>query len=263
MASGARSGLVVHTVGAGEPVLLLHGTGGEGQTSWASQRSLATRFQLRMVDRRGYGDSPDRPPSYGFDEEAAEVAALLEPGTHLVGQSYGGVIALLAAALRPDLARSLTVSEPPAFSVAQGEPDVEWAIAALTPLFAAAPQLTAEQFDTRFIGMIGGRRDYATLTPRQWRNLEAQRLEHAPWLAQMPLDALAAAPFPKLVISGGWGGPTGAPTDRAGRAFTTICDVLGRSLPAERAVVTGAGHAVPSAGQPYTDRLAAFLDSVR
>ena len=57
MTSGAHSGLVVHTIGVGAPVLLLHGTGGEGQTSWARQQDLAARYQLRMVDRRGYGDS--------------------------------------------------------------------------------------------------------------------------------------------------------------------------------------------------------------
>lgn len=251
--------LSVHDVGAGEPILFVHGTGGEGQVSWEAQRPLADRYRLRLVDRRGYGDSPDRPPSYGFAEEAAEVAALLEPGTHLVGQSYGGVIALLVAALRPELVRSLTVSEPPALAVAQGDADADWVITAMTPLYAGAAQMTAEQYDTRFIGKIGEQTDYAALTPRQWRNLEAQRLEHAPWLAQIPLDALAAAPFPKLVISGDWGGATDSPGDRAGRAFTAICDALARQTGAERAVVSGAGHRVPRVGQPYNDRLATFL----
>ena len=47
----------------------------------------------------------------------------MRPGDHLVGQSYGGVIALLAAPRLP--LASLTVIEPPAFGVARGDPAVE------------------------------------------------------------------------------------------------------------------------------------------
>ena len=49
---------------------------------------------------------------------------MLEPGDHLVGHSYGGVITLLAAAARPGSLRSLTVIEPPATQVAIDDPEV-------------------------------------------------------------------------------------------------------------------------------------------
>jgi hypothetical protein len=36
------------------------------------------------------------------------------------------------------------------------------------------------------------------------REIEAAQLEQPQWEATIPLDVLASAPFPKLVVSGGW-----------------------------------------------------------
>jgi hypothetical protein len=63
----------------------------------------------------------------------------------------------------------------------------------------------------------------------------------------VPIDALAAAPFPTLAFSGDWS-----------PAFEAICDVLQRRVGAQRAVLPGAGHAVPSLGAPFNERLEAF-----
>jgi len=59
----------------------------------------------------------------------ALIAGLLKDGAHLVGHSYGAVIALYAAALRPDAVRSLTVSEPGCLRVAAGDSAVDAQIA--------------------------------------------------------------------------------------------------------------------------------------
>ncbi len=64
----------------------------------------------------------------------------------------------------------------------------------------------------------------------------------------MPLDTLATTAFPKLVISGGWS-----------RAFDAICDTLEQCLSAERAVIMGARHTVQFMGEPFNQRLLAFL----
>ena len=58
-------------------------------------------------------------------------------------------------------------------------------------------------------------------------------VERYPWTAEIPLDALAQTPFPKLVVSGGHS-----------EAFDAVCDVLEERLGAERAVLPGNGHAV-------------------
>src|ERR687887_198110 len=74
--------------------------------------------------RRG---PPPTPPveRVDFEEQAPLVADLLEDGAHLVAHSYGGVVSLYAAALRPEAVRSLTVIEPPAFGIARGHPAVD------------------------------------------------------------------------------------------------------------------------------------------
>ena len=70
-----------------------------------------------MPNRGGYPPGPVL-ERIDFEEQAVELAPLLEDGAHLVGHSYGGVISLLIAARYPKRVRSLTVSEPPAFSIA-------------------------------------------------------------------------------------------------------------------------------------------------
>jgi hypothetical protein len=45
-------------------------------------------------------------------------------------------------------------------------------------------------------------------------------------------------------------------------AFEAVCDLLERELKAERAVIRGAGHAVPRTGAPFNHRLEAFLKTV-
>jgi hypothetical protein len=71
--------------------------------------------------------------------------------------------------------------------------------------------------------------------------------ERPPWEAEIPLDALGAAPFPKLVVSGAHD-----------PAFDAVCDVLETRLGAERAVLPGAGHSLARA-PGYPQRLLEFL----
>jgi pimeloyl-ACP methyl ester carboxylesterase len=92
-------------------VVLIHGSGGNAESAWGPVQPLADRFELVTPNRGGY---PPNPPldRIDFDEQADELAPLLGDGAHLVGHSYGGVIALLIAARRPEAVLSLAVSEP-------------------------------------------------------------------------------------------------------------------------------------------------------
>ena len=62
-------------------------------------RRSATGSELEILERPGF---PPNPPvdRVDFDEHAVLVAEAVGDGAHLVGHSYGGVIALLAAAAR-------------------------------------------------------------------------------------------------------------------------------------------------------------------
>src|ERR671936_795779 len=129
--------LHVETVGSGPRVVLVHGSVGSGWSTFWAQRPLEKRFTLVVPDRPG--TPPNPPVEYvDFEEQAPLVADLLEDGAHLVGHSYGGVISLYAAALRPDAVRSLTVIEPPAFALARGYAEADRLVAELLELWARA-----------------------------------------------------------------------------------------------------------------------------
>src|SRR3954470_14894315 len=120
--------LEVERLGEGPPVLLIHGDIVGPTLTWRKQRELASRWSLMIPSRPGFGESPPLERN-DFEAEAPMFAELLGDGAHLVGHSYGAVIALLAAAERPEAVRSLTVSEPGCLRVAAGNPVVDEMIA--------------------------------------------------------------------------------------------------------------------------------------
>ena len=64
----------------------------------------------------------------------------------------------------------------------------------------------------------------------------------------LPISQLGAAPFAKLVISGGHS-----------PVFEAVCDVLAERLDAQRQTIAGRGHTIPATGEPYNACLDAFL----
>jgi pimeloyl-ACP methyl ester carboxylesterase len=239
--------LHVERLGDGPPVVLVHGSVRSGRSAWEEQRPLAERWALVIPDRPGFGAGP-LVERVDFEVDAALVAELLVEGVHLVGHSYGGVVSLLAASQRPEAVRSLTVIEPPAFAVARGHPAVEEFVARATELWEDGPDESAA-FLAAFGGLVGSSIALPEpLPPELERGARLLMVERLPWEAEIPLDALAATAFPKLVVSGGHH-----------PAFDAVCDVLERRLGAERAVIPGAGHSVQRTGAPCNERLEAFL----
>jgi pimeloyl-ACP methyl ester carboxylesterase len=214
--------------------------------TWQAQDPLAERFLLRMVNRRGFGNSADT-DAEDFEVDAHDVAGLLGGGAHLVGHSYGGVVALLAAAERPDDVRSLAVFEPPAFALRAGDVETQALIGRIRSILETHP--TAEDFLPQFVAAVGGdpTRLPQPLPPPLVKAASVLLHGRWPWEADIPLEVLASVPFPKLVISGGHS-----------RVFDGICDVLELRLPAQRAVLSGAGHSIPTLGPPVNDLLADF-----
>ncbi len=215
-----------------ERLVLVHGSVVGGQATWRTQRSLANRFRLIVLDRPGF---PPTPPveRVDFEEDAKLVAGLLEPGDHLVGHSYGGVISLLAAAARPEVVGSLTVIEPPATRVALDVPAVADFAAGGAALYASGQTDDVEAFLLRFLRAVGSTfTPPSPLPPDLEQGARALIVERGPWEAEIPLEDLGAAPFPKLVVSGAHH-----------PAFDAICDTLERELDAERVVLPGYGHA--------------------
>jgi len=231
-----------------ERLVLVHGSVVGARMTWTVQQPLAERFELIAVERPGF---PPNPPvdRVDFERDAALVAELLEPGDHLVGHSYGGVISMLAAAQKPAAVRSLAVIEPPSTSVAEGNPAVDAFAAGGRTLYAAGARDDPETFLRRFLTVVGSALDPPSpLPPELEQGARALQVERGPWEAEIPLDALAAAPFPKLVFSG-----------NHNPAFDGICDVLEERLPADRVVLEGFGHTVQR-HPDFNDHLADFVE---
>jgi pimeloyl-ACP methyl ester carboxylesterase len=228
--------------------LFVHGSVANADLTWSAQKPLADRFEIVAPNRRGFPPGPDV-ERVDFEDEAVWLEQFLDRETHLVGHSYGGVIALLAAALRPDLVGSLTVIEPPAFGVARGNPAVDEITARIEEHWTRGPRDPGE-FLRGFFGLVGAAAPPGTFTPDLLQGARTLMVERSPAEAVIPFDDLAGAPFPKLVVSGGHSA-----------AFEAVCNVLERRLGAQRAVLPGAGHSVQRLGEPFNAVLASFVES--
>jgi pimeloyl-ACP methyl ester carboxylesterase len=249
---GARLGLH-RWGGAGETVVLVHGDVTAGEAAWSRQRPLAERWRLVVVDRRGFGDARALGGSEreDFEVDAADVAGLVAAiaPVHLVGHSYGGVVALLAADRRPDAVRSLTVIEPPAYAVARGHPGVEDLLARQVRLVEEGQGLPPEEYLRRFLADVGSDPDRvpSPLPEELERHTRIVMGFRPPWEARIPLDRLAASGIRTLVVSGGHDD-----------GFEAICDAIAGRLGAERSTIAGAGHNVPRVADTLNPRLERF-----
>jgi pimeloyl-ACP methyl ester carboxylesterase len=85
---------------------------GGGPATFREQKDLEGQgWRLLVPDRPGFGESPTRGPD-DMEGDAAWLSEALQDGDHLIGHSFGGAVALLAAARRPSAVRSLILVEP-------------------------------------------------------------------------------------------------------------------------------------------------------
>jgi pimeloyl-ACP methyl ester carboxylesterase len=201
-----------------------------------------------IPNRRGFPPGPEV-ERVDFEDDAVWLDQFVEPGTHLVGHSYGGVIALFAAARSADRLRSLTVIEPPAFGLARGNAAADAFVVGGVELWERGPR-EPDAFLREFMKTVGSSVPHGELSPALLQGARTLMVERAPWEAEPPLDELAATPFPKLVVSGAHSA-----------AFDAVCDVLVDRLGAQRAVLPGAGHSVQRLGEPFNELLSAFVSA--
>jgi pimeloyl-ACP methyl ester carboxylesterase len=250
--------------GDGQRVVCVHGSLSWGTFAFRAQHPLAASYSLVLPDRRGYGGSAATGRA-DFSVDADDVAALLGDSAHLVGHSYGAVVALLVAARRPEAVRTLTAVEPAAFSAARGDAAVEELIATLADLQAVALSLRAAEFALRSLEAFGYRRGVdmparPKLTAKGIRAAAATMTERPAWEAEIPLDALAAVGCPTLIVSGRWDNLAAGEQALGCRAFGAVCDALTRSLDARRVIIDGWAHGCQYSGRPFNDELRSFWE---
>lgn len=268
-----RPAVPPETWGSGEAgrVVLVHGSLATGPLEWESQRPLVDEgYQLLVPTRRAYasrfcenngastssasgGSSAGQRASAcegsfasegeDFLVDGQDIAELLGDGAHLVGHSYGALVALVAARERPDAVRSLVLAEPPLFEVSD-HPAAARLQRDLVHLFER--DVDDREFLTAFLDLVGT--DVTDLPPSLVDELTtmapALRRARQPWQTPLPVGELADAPFPTVLVSGAHH-----------PAFTAVCVAMADELGAQHHVVAGAGHEV----QQVADRFNAIL----
>ncbi|WP_026582867.1 alpha/beta fold hydrolase [Bacillus sp. J33] len=102
--------------GTGEPLILLHGTGGHIEAYARNIRGLSEHFRVICIDMLGHGytEKPDRP--YGIDSYSDHllwvIQALDLKEIYLSGESLGGWVAAWFAAHHPGIAKALVLNTP-------------------------------------------------------------------------------------------------------------------------------------------------------
>jgi len=240
-----------HVAGHGAPLALVGG-GLTGALSWepfqmrlAATRRVA-RFQPLVVQ---YGLENRRVPAdYSVDMESdalAESLAELHRGpVDVVAWSYGAAITLDCALDHPELIRTLTLIEPPAFwvldaagtndDVARRESDE---LLALYRRLERADDVSAEDLASfvAAVGLVPPGRDVEQLAtwPSWLEHRRSLRAGSAPWAHRDRVERLRAFDRPVLLV-------TGRGTSHMLRRIT---DGLAATLPDARVLELAGGHA--------------------
>jgi pimeloyl-ACP methyl ester carboxylesterase len=240
------AGVHARRSGTGPPVVLVHG-GMPARVTWDRQGELEAHWLLIVPSRRGFTPSPAA-PWQDFLADAGDLAALIADvpgGTHLVGFSYGGLGACVAAERLPHLVRSLTLIETPLWVAAEDDASVR-ALADLADRFAASPD--DAEAEREFLALASvDRKKLAGAEDDVRQAVGLGRKLRSPREARPRFDAITEARIPTLVVSGDHN-----------PAMERLCDAIAARLGAQRARLRGAGHAVPRA-PGFNTMLEAFL----
>jgi pimeloyl-ACP methyl ester carboxylesterase len=119
MRTVAAKGIVFEyaSTGGGDPVIFIHGALiADSFEPILSHPALMGRYRLTTYHRRGYEGSTHPAAMATIADQAADCRALLDQldidRAHVVGHSFGGVIALKLAMDSPEVVKTLTLLEP-------------------------------------------------------------------------------------------------------------------------------------------------------
>jgi pimeloyl-ACP methyl ester carboxylesterase len=241
------SSLYIEQTGAGDPVVLLHSHGlSGGQWRKLTPDLVAHGFRVLAVDFTGQGRSepwPEPEPfSFTIDvERVGDIIRTVQPA-HLVGHSYGGLVALHVARALPGSLRTLTLFDPVAFHVldADEDRDARAMLAALDLSWKPGPDQRDRWLRT-FVDFWGGVGAWSMLREDvrdEFRRVAWVIREGVRTLAadQAPLAAFSGLRVPSLLMTG----------ERSPLPARRVIERLAKAMPnARREVIPGAGHLGP------------------
>lgn len=266
------NGVVLHYIeqGRGAPVVFVHGSVNDYR-AWALQMApVAEHYRAITYSRRYHypNVAPGPGDAYAAATQVEDLAALVRElglgAAHLVGSSYGALVALVLAAQRPELVRTLMLGEPPLLPWLPAMPGGEALLAgfmstALGPAGEAFARGEAERGVQAFIDGVLGAGMFAHLPPPvradMLDNADEMRLETVtPATAYFPAfteEDARGVERPTLLVSG----------ELSPALFGRITDALEQCLPqAERVTIPAASHAIHAGNPPaYNHAVLSFL----
>ncbi|MDE2058313.1 MAG: alpha/beta hydrolase [candidate division NC10 bacterium] len=232
--------------GEGRPVILLHGWGTSAESLSVVAKALEDRFRVYALDLPGFGWTPSAATTWGTWEYASYVEAFMDrvgiPMASMVGHSFGGRIALVLAAQRPDRVRSLVLVASAGIRPKRG---------LLYRVKAGAARLAKRFFSLSLWGRLGERvvaELYRRVGSRDYRNAGPLRATLVKVVGEDLRGILSSIRVPTLII---WG-------DRDQEVPFSSMEIMARGIPGSRLeVLEGAGHF------PFVDRPDRFDQLVR
>lgn len=241
----------------GPRVVMVHGSaqgssvGGDGH--FVAQRDLGEQgFRILVPDRPGHGRTPagDEPDDAQID--GRWVADMLEDGAHLVGHSFGGCVALAAAAMRPSAVRSLTLIEPGMQKLATDRTSVrQFGLKLMLVKYLSLSAATRATGFAKLVGIppeIGHSKSRAELN-RMGQGIARLRVPSKETL-RAQLATIRSANIPLLVVTGGW-----CP------AFEDTADAVAAAGGGRRLVIPSPHHFPQQVSQEFNIELAKFISA--
>ena len=249
------------------PALLLHSSGMSSRQWGRLAEVLGRTHRVIAPDLLGSGENPpwpdDQPFEMSQDVDALErlMESVNEP-IHLVGHSYGGLLALILARRAPARVRSLSVYDPVAFGVLHALNDAE-GLADLDrvgshPVFFDTARGGGDEWFENFVDYWNG--------PGAWRGMSqtgrdsflrvGRKVCQEVWSLskdRTPASAYVPITAPVLLLGG----------ERSPAAARRVIEILGGAFPNPRVLrVEGAGHMGPlTHGALVNEAIAAHIRS--
>jgi pimeloyl-ACP methyl ester carboxylesterase len=244
------------------PLVFIHGDFGDGADSWGvALAEIGARRRSVVFDRPGFG-SDLHDERFTIDGDAryllAAIADLGLDAYHLVGHSYGGLVALEMTLMHSAGVRSLHLIEPPWLDLLPGDSVVRELDERVRAIQERHRDGDEEGTAAAFFTAIGSERSVVRLagTP-DWRRISAYAArfavsEAAGVYSRSRLNRLPAD-VPMALYSGGRSHP-------ALRAIAV--ELAGRIAGARLTELPDAGHAVQMAGAAFVTPLLALVEEV-